>query len=180
MIQAILNFADKVSSYPGLFYAVFYLNTFVAILVLQIVLAIIGKLRGKKILIDNFLAIAVAFSYLGLTMGILVGNSREPAVNALIPAILSFFGAITIYIFFNAKYNNPDNRKIAGLCLILISVTVIVGADIGDTYRMNAEQSQKDEDYNRQLILEQYKTQLRIDEMKAKNFYNVDSDKSSK
>lgn len=91
----------------------------------SLVLLIFIKLfkKSETDMRDVFWAL-YAFSLFGIVIGILTGYSRQPVVGALIPAISSLVGGITIYLI----GKDTHNRMIVSLCVIALSFNLLIGA----------------------------------------------------
>jgi len=77
----------------------------------------------------------LAFSALGLITGVIGGNSREPAVGAVLPAVLSLVGGIAIYLV----GKDVQQRVLVGLSVFCLSITLALGFFWGSIIRVRAE-----------------------------------------
>src|SRR5258708_16188199 len=64
--------------------------------------------------------VLIAFSALGLITGIVGGDSREPAVGAILPAVLSLVGGIAIYLI----GKDVSQRVLVGLSIFCLSISL--------------------------------------------------------
>lgn len=88
-----------------LFFGELVLNLFIVIVVLLILYNLykfIKKEKDTKFKIHYFDRLSVlivsGFSFLGFTIGLLVGMSLSPVVQVVIPALLTFYGGFLIYV----------------------------------------------------------------------------------
>lgn len=65
-----------------------------------------------------------AFTILGFVTGLVMGNSRAPVAGAVIPAILTLVGGLTIYLV--AK--DEQRRQLVAACVIGLAISVWIGA----------------------------------------------------
>lgn len=84
---------------------------------------------------DPFLVI-FAMAVLGITAGVITGESREPAVSAVIPAVLTFIGGVLIYL---VTVKKQTQQKIASIIVISFSITFLVGTFWGAQLRVEFE-----------------------------------------
>jgi hypothetical protein len=77
-----------------------------------------------------------SFSILGIVTGYMTGMSREPAIGAVLPAVLSLVGGLTVYVI----SKEAATRKIIIPSLIALSGSIIIGALWGATERSLGEQ----------------------------------------
>ena len=78
----------------------------------------------------NLLPIA-AISGLGVVVGILLGQSREPAVGAILPAIITAMAGLFVYIL--GKEAAP--RTLVSAIVLIFSVSLLAGASWGGLVR---------------------------------------------
>jgi hypothetical protein len=166
----------------GLFVAPFLIILGVLLGVLTAVFLIAG-LMGKKPVASHLLFLfstAVGFSFLGLTVGIFVGNSRESAVNTTISASMTFLGGMIVYLFtkkdsstvnFSLKLNN--SFIIAIICLITFPVSLLYGAIQGGINRRATEEYDKSVEINNQMLLKNNEYSLQATEDSIKTFLEI-------
>lgn len=86
--------------------------------------------------------INIAFSFTGLSIGILTGWSSSPVVGVVIPALLTFFGGMVSYAFvFKKNSSNKSDGLIMAFSLISISFFLIIGTDYGTQIRVREERN---------------------------------------
>jgi len=98
-------------------------------------------------------------SVLGLSVGLMVGNSRSPAVHAAISSVLTFLGAFTVYVMGTRR---RFARVLSALVLIVFPVFVTYGTYVGSRSRVDFEEYERREALRNSQILEEYKTDLSI------------------
>jgi hypothetical protein len=74
---------------------------------------------------------AAPFSITGAIVGFLAGLSREPAVSALVSAVLSLVGGLVVYII--ARQEQGADR--ATVALTSMTILILIGSIIGSSYR---------------------------------------------
>jgi hypothetical protein len=129
---------------------------YVFLAVLWVVVWLGGRLLRRRISGDHLVA-AVGFSFLGLTIGMLSGASRNPVVDATIGALLSVYGGLVAYLF---SKTNDARRRQASFALIIVALTVGYGSYIGSRYRSRGESQEADlrQWYEKEAV--RYKTQV--------------------
>lgn len=147
---------------------------------------LIARSMGRKPPIGQLLFLfstTVGFSFLGLTVGIFVGNSREPAVNTTISASLTFLGGMVVYLFtkkdpdtanFSLKLNN--SFIVSVICLITFPVTLLYGAIQGGINRRAAEEYDKSVEMNNQMLLKNNEYSLKATEDSIRVFLEIYKD----
>jgi len=78
----------------------------------------------------------LSFSMLGLVAGLLAGFSRQPAVGALLPSVLSLVGGLAIYLV----GKDSQGRVPVSLCILALAFNLLVGATWGAVLREVAEE----------------------------------------
>lgn len=114
----------------------------------------------KQSVISSFVV-----SIVGLTLGNLSGNSKEPIMSVLIPAILTFISGFSIYLISTKK---SINKGAALMVMVFFSLFLIVGTWAGSTLKL--EREKQDREWEKELIeyhvdlqIYQYKQQKVID-----------------
>jgi len=85
-----------------------------------------------------------------------MGDSRESAVGAVVPAILTLFGALGAYI---VGSKGIRERTLVSVVMICFAFSLLIGTIFGIEVRIEVEHNIADPDYLRQreLVLEQNK-----------------------
>jgi hypothetical protein len=114
----------------------------------------------------NFL-VALSFSVLGIATGYMTGLSREPAVNAILPAVLSLIAGVSIYWIGKQE----SQRNLVSLSVLCLSTTLLVGAIWGarerfsyETYKESLEFLKFQVDRNADIIKHKAHRQIEIDQ----------------
>ena len=90
------------------------------VLVVAFGLFFIKNKEGNR---ENF-TVFLAFAALGAVTGYLAGNSREPAIDAVLPAVLSLVGGLSIYLI----GKEAASRDLVARCVVALSVPLLVSA----------------------------------------------------
>jgi hypothetical protein len=85
------------------------------------------RLRRSKI--KGAFEIVVAFSLLGLIFGYSTGNSREPAVSALLTVVLSIITMLLGFVFGKDQWSIA--RTLAPYCLLVLLIATFYGLILG-------------------------------------------------
>jgi len=135
------------------------------LLILSFLVLWILKKRNYFYSLFYFFIIALGFSFLALTIGILAGNSREPAINTTITAFLSFLGIFITYLFTKNKSNQEviiDRSNIIALIILLVfPLCLLTGALVGAENRSNIEEKEKEGQFNTLNLEKQFEYQLK-------------------
>lgn len=91
----------------------------------------------------GLLIILTAFSILGIGTGYLAGLSREPVAGEVLPAVLSLFAGLAVFLVAKDKVN----RVIVGLSIFAFAVCLLIGSLWGSRMRWEAEQYLLSETY---------------------------------
>lgn len=113
------------------------------ILVVFLLAAIISMFECKKEQRIELFLVVLAFSILGMVTGYLTGFSRESAVGAVLPAVLSLMGGLMIFLVGKSK----ESRAIVSISMIVFSFTLLLGTGWGAVMRSTAEEFKKSEAY---------------------------------
>ena len=76
---------------------------------------------------------AMGFGGLGAFIGLLAGLSETPVVGVVLPAVLTFMGGVTAYLFATQK----ESRAMTGSLLLSFSILLIVGVYLGANLRLS-------------------------------------------
>jgi hypothetical protein len=112
-----------------------FLISFILFLVIYLVARILYRppglgARGRSLTLAG-LQIGLPLGFTGMVAGFLTGASREPAVTALIPAILTFVGLILVYMI----GKSPLRSVISGFAVFVFSLELLVGSVLGTASR---------------------------------------------
>ena len=88
-------------------------------------------------------SIIFAVSLLGITAGQIMGQSREPAVSAVMPAILSMIAGILVYI---VSSKTVQQQMLVSFIIIGFTVNLLVGTFWGAQVRYRFEKMQNSEE----------------------------------
>jgi len=83
-------------------------------------------------LLDSSITL-LSMALLGGVVGYLTGQSREPAIGAVLPAVLSLIGGLVLYILTNRA--SAANHRIAACSTLVLVLNILVGAVWGATAR---------------------------------------------
>jgi hypothetical protein len=87
-------------------------------------------LRGKDAF--RFAFIVFSFAVLGFVTGSIMSDSREPAVNAVLPATLTLLGALGAYIM---GFGDTDKQSIVSSIVLCFATSLFVGSIYGSWIR---------------------------------------------
>ena len=83
--------------------------------------------------------VMLTFSMMGIVTGYLTGLSSEPAVGAVVPALLSLMGGLLLMIASKSEKNSKEEIKtrlfIISIGVFIFSLTFLLGAHWGGTTR---------------------------------------------
>jgi tryptophan-rich sensory protein len=84
----------------------------------------------------GLLILLVAFAILGVGTGYLAGLSREPVAGQVLPAVLSLFAGLTVFLV----SKDHAARVLVSLSVVAFAVSLLVGSVWGSRMRFDAEQ----------------------------------------
>lgn len=125
----------------------FFLIVVIILVIINLAILIKSYWKGTKFspyFFDvNTLLLVLAFSFLGFTIGILIGLSQSPVVGATIPALLTFYGGFLTYLFAKDEFKKTSARNAIVISVIAVSVFVIYGIESGVAQRAITDKIQK-------------------------------------
>lgn len=77
------------------------------------------------------LLIIFSFCSLGMTVGVMTGDSGEQTISTVLPAVLSLVGGLAVFLI---GRESRDSLMIAA-CIAALSITLLLGALIGGANR---------------------------------------------
>jgi uncharacterized membrane protein YhaH (DUF805 family) len=83
----------------------------------------------------SYFLVLLSFGILGMVTGLMAGFSRQPAMGAVLPAVLSLVGALAIYLIGAEK----ADQALVGVCVIALSLNLLVGSMWGAVLRDDFE-----------------------------------------
>ncbi|HEX7847851.1 MAG TPA: hypothetical protein VF476_18755 [Chitinophagaceae bacterium] len=95
---------------------------------------------------SSSLLLIFCFSFLGLSIGLLVGLSQSPVVHVTIPALLTFYGGFITYLFAKDSFKDEESRLATILSAIAVSCFLLYGVELGSTEKNAAIKSAKEFD----------------------------------
>ena len=107
-----------------------------------------------------------AFALLGYVVGDLTGQSREPAVSAMIGAVLTLLGAGLVYLLGS---NGLKQQLFTSLAVSVLAISLLFGTNWGSVLRTNAEIYKHSAAYRWSLEQEDHKLQALRDLDRAFN-----------
>lgn len=134
----------------------------IALLAIKVIAWKIKSLRANGDAIVYLYFLAVTFSFLGITIGLLVGTSLSPVIGVVIPALLTFFGGFITYSF---VFRNKSKKDGYVMLIILFSVSLFltIGSDYGAKYRIAYELDQEESGELRKRNFEIFKYNMTKD-----------------
>lgn len=150
----------------------YYLGTFIFWTIIFIGIRIFSKKGKKEINLLNSFLIALGFSFLGLTIGIILGLSKSPLGEVIISTIFTLIGGVSIYLFAGKdnQFFQKENQRHVSMLLIGISLFLVVGMENATMERVRAESLIKQQDLTIKKEMERYKMELREYEIKQDIF----------
>jgi len=97
-------------------------------------------LRQSNRIVDIWLSI-FSLALLGALTGQITGNSREPAVSAVLPAVLGLVGGVTLYIL---GVKVAAYQGFVSAALAAFSLCLLVGISWGTQIRLKSDEFNKD------------------------------------
>lgn len=114
----------------------------------------------------------ISFSFLGLTLGFLVGLSRAPIADAFIPAFFTFLSGFAIFLFTRKDSDQMIQSAVRARVLILIlalSISIFIGTTEGGHIRILSE-----------VELDQRKHLMELEKKEMDHLLKVDYESSLK
>lgn len=146
----------------------YYLGTFAFWVILFSCIRFFSKKETTTANLLNIFLIALGFSFLGLTIGIILGLSQSPLGQVIISTIFTLIGGVSVYLFAGKENHvfQKENQRYVSMLLIGISLFLIIGMENASIERVRAESLIKQQELNIQKELERYKLELRAYEIK--------------
>lgn len=94
-------------------------------------LAVTGLLSRQSLLF-SFAFTVLSFSILGYITGSIMSNSREPAVNAVLPAALTLLGGVAAFV---VGSKDSDRQTAVSAIVFSFALSLYIGADYGAMIR---------------------------------------------
>jgi len=85
----------------------------------------------RQTVIRQAMFLGFPLALLGVVVGYATGLSRSSAVGDVLPAVLTFLGALSVYLMAQEK----KSALIAAVCVLVISVSLIAGMGYGSRLR---------------------------------------------
>jgi len=147
-----------------------YLWLYGVAIVFWAIVFLILRLFNKNIgiiVICYCLLLSIAFSFLGLTIGILIGLSESPVIGLIIPALLTFFGGFIIYAFVFASKKKIEDGYVLLLILLSVSFFLMLGSDYGGSARCDYDAKESEYEYAQKKDFELFKHNLSIEPQRS-------------
>jgi hypothetical protein len=97
----------------------------------------------------TYFIVVLAFAFLGLVAGVLAGLSRQSAIGAVLPAVLSLVGGLAIYLIGARR----ADQGLVGICVIALSAGLVIGTTWGSVLRDEYENSFNSAEYKKREAL---------------------------
>lgn len=126
----------------------------------------LGGVNNAKMALQNYVFLFFA-SVLGLVVGVLAAHSREPAIGAVVPAVLTLMGAMVGLAYSSpGKLSTESKLTIIGSALAMVSF-LLVGVFAGAELRRPWEEYARDMDrYKHELQMQHMRYQAELDKDK--------------
>ncbi len=128
------------------------------VLLLSFLIYLIVRPKDDK---KEIALILLAFSTLGISTGYITAFSREAAVGSVLPAVLSLFGGLSVFLIGKEK----EHRTVISLTILSFSFSLLLGVSWGSVMRETAECHKNSKTY----LLKQAGTNAIIKEFTLKN-----------
>jgi hypothetical protein len=119
-----------------------------ALVVINLSRFIISAVVKKKFTFYFFkvstLLVMLCFSFLGLSIGLLVGLSQSPVVHVTIPGLLTFYGGFITFLFAKDSFKDEEGKLSTLLSAIAVSCFLIYGVELGAAEKNAAVKSAKE------------------------------------
>lgn len=135
-----------------MFFLQVILNLLVFIVAAWGIANIIQLIRKKRtgfiwIFFDRqILAFVLCFSFLGFAIGLMIGLSQSPVVQAAIPALLTFYGAFVTYLFAKDAFRDETTKYATVYSIIAVSFFLMYGIEVGSSEKNQAVKSRREFD----------------------------------
>jgi hypothetical protein len=118
-------------------YTHYYLVILLAVISLKLFYMLMNRIaKNNLVVLANFFLLSIIFSFLGLSIGILVGGSQQPVLAGTIAGVICLIGILTTMLLFNKKYNRDYKKKVFLYFFLLTPFTLLIGADTA-SYKRN-------------------------------------------
>jgi len=109
--------------------------------------------------------VSLPFAVVGIVAGYLTGNSRSPAVTALVPGILTLFGGLTAYLM----AQGVRMALLSGIAVVAFSSLLFMGSFVGSLQRQaydtgRASVSERLAEVERELAVQMFRKNLGLPE----------------
>ena len=130
----------------------------------------VSRLSGKDRLKDRWIFI-FAFGLLGGVIGYSSGNSREPVMGTILPALLTFVTALLGYIF--GKEALQPFRSLMPYCVASLVIHAFFGLSLGSMARGRFDDFERA--YQKRLLLYE---KVELEEDKARRLMQIEVQKA--
>ena len=113
---------------------------------------------------------AMVMAIIGLTIGLLAGNSRASIMDSVIPAVLTFLSGFIFFVFSSSKMT--DRKKLILVSSLSFVVFLMVGTWSGASNRMLADNNERA--WQKELLL--YTTDLEVYKYKQEKLVDLQLD----
>ena len=158
-------------SFPYIYYY------FVAYLIFILLLLIYIVFNRRRNISKNSIALSFGIITLGLSIGLIMGNNRNPISDTIMSSILSLLGGLIAFLFIKKEDREKNgkseikteeiiferNWSVVLLFFFLFPLALLYGAHSGSVLRLQNEQIERAVDYNSTLSkdsLELWKKQI--------------------
>lgn len=116
------------------------------------------------------LAVMTLGCALGVVTGLLTGLSREPAVGAIVPSMLTFVGGVIAYLY-TAKDSTKDLYVLYILAVTVIGMNFFyyMGCKTGAQSRAVSESAMENHQIDREYGLAEHKHRLELERLRYAN-----------
>jgi uncharacterized membrane protein len=115
--------------------------------------------RNQELFWRSFFVI-LALALFGITTGNLIGQSQEPVVGAVVPAMLGLMGGLIAYLL---AAKTEDQQLLVALAVAAFSINLLVGGFWGSRLRYDFQDHQNSENYR--IALEAIEQNVRLQKL---------------
>lgn len=152
-----------------------YMSVFATVLVICAVISLTATLFLRYFTLSRetfallFLTI-LAFALLGFVTGQIMGESREPAVSAVLPGVLTFLGGVLVYLIGTKGIQAQANASSMVFCFV---ATLLIGALYGALLRTESDSDFTDPTYLRSRDLAREQNQFALEAARLRDYVEL-------
>lgn len=142
--------------------SIFATSLIVSSLLALVVTIVVRSLRLPTTGFWSLFLAVLAFSLLGFVTGQIMGQSRESAVGAVLPAVLTLLGGVAIYLIGS---KGAQAQAIVSSMLFCFSITLLAGSLYGARLRVEFDSTNPAYMRSREIGLEQNRHAVEVQQL---------------